>query len=283
MSSLPIQPLSREEQQRRMGELYLLLGEQVKSYHQHRRMGENTSVPAELARELMESMEYTLEFSGGIGAVHDVRQGLKMGQELLKEKQCKANALLELVTATAPDWQTECRWEALGCLRQYLAGYDGQHLAHRGPETLFYPLPMATPEGLRGIEQCLFYLGVLWTENQIMAGFSDDALGQLRDRLPVDMLNQCEQVIANSLGKGILSESWEELTFTDGERERLRQLLSGQSPQQLRQTLHRAALALCRGLKLPENGAAYVCAVAEGMAPRLEGVVKYDNLAAVFL
>lgn len=283
MSSLPIQPLSREEQQRRMGEFYLLLGEQVKSYHQHRRMGENTSVPVELARELMESLEYTLEFSGGIGAVHDVRQGLKMGQEVLKEKRCKANALLELVTATAPDWQTECRWEALSCLRRYLAGYDWQHLAHRGPEELFYPIPMAAPEGLRGLEQCLFYLGVLWAENQIMAGFPDDALGQLWNRLPVDTLNQCEQVIANGLGKGILRESWAELTFTDGERERLRQLLSGQSPRQLRQTLHRAALALCRDLKLPENGAAYVCGAAEGMAPRLEGVVKYDNLAATFL
>ena len=49
MSQLPINPLSPEEQQKIMEQMYLLMGKQVQSYHKHRHMGNNSSVPVELA------------------------------------------------------------------------------------------------------------------------------------------------------------------------------------------------------------------------------------------
>jgi len=58
VSQLPINPLSQEEQQRVMNQMYLLMAKQVQSYHKHRHMGNNSSVPVELAQELMESIEY---------------------------------------------------------------------------------------------------------------------------------------------------------------------------------------------------------------------------------
>lgn len=280
MKNLPMQPLSPEEQQRLMGEFYLLMGKQVKSYHKLRRMGENSSVPVELAQELMESMEYTVEQVGGLRAVRNAEEALRLGQELLGSKAEKARSMLELVAATAPAWQTECRWEALNCLRQYLADYDHLHLAHRGPDELFYPILVSVPDGLKGIDLGLFYLNVLWLENQIMAGFADAALERLWSRLPTDTLNQCEQVMLNGIGKAILTNHSNDLVFTEAERDKLHAVLSVQPA---KVTVHHAALRLCRQLELPENASAYLCAAAAQMLPRLEAALQHDNLSAIFL
>ena len=273
MKDLPVRPLSPEAQQRLMGQLYLLMAKQVKSYHKRHHMGENSSVPVELARELMASVEYTVELAGGLEA-WDAETALKTGQGILEEKAGKARELLDLVYATAPAWQTECRWEALQCLRCYLAAFDSLHLAHRGPDDLFYPIPMAAPDGCRGINLASFYIQVLWLENQIMAAFSDEALEELWNRLPADALNQCEQVILNALGKAILSG--EGLAFAEAEWSRLRKVLSPQ-------TVSQASGQLCRQLDLSEAAAEYLRATATQSLPRIEAATRHNSLRTVFL
>lgn len=277
MTEFPMRSLSPEAQQRLLGQLYGLLGRQVKSYHRYRRMGENTSVPVELAQELLASMEYTLAQAGGLTPEADVEKTLAAGQAILKARAEKAVSLLELVAATAPAWQTECRWEAICCLRQYLAGYDPLHLAHRGPEALFYPILAPIPEGLQGLELCLFYLNVLWAENQILAAFDDETLALLWDRLDADTLNQCEQVLANALGKALLGADG--LIFTEAERRRLRPILLEQG-----RDWQTGAELLCQRLALADgNAAAYVRAAVAQLLPRLEAAAQADNLHAVLL
>lgn len=92
MSNLPIMHLSQEDQQRLIGQMYVLMAKQVKSYHKHRHMGENSSIPAELAQELMESIEYTINQAGGMAAHPNVEETLKLGQEILEGKLSKAKA-----------------------------------------------------------------------------------------------------------------------------------------------------------------------------------------------
>ena len=280
MSNLPINPLSPEEQQKIMGQIYLLMAKQVKSYHKMRHMGENSSVPVELAQELMESIEYTINQVGGVYAHPNVEEALRLGQEILQSKVEKAKVLLDLVTATAPAWQTECRWEAVQCLRQYLEAYDPLHLAHKAPDDLFYPIPIPLPEDLPGLDNCLFYLNILWMENQIMASCDDAMLEQLWSRLPTDTLNQCEQVLLNGIGKTILYDRRDDLVFTESEREKLHTILSTQP---IGETVHHAALRLCRQLDLPENASAYLCAAASQMTFRIEIAATHNHLAMIFL
>ncbi len=225
MSQLPINPLSPEEQQKRMGQIYLLMGKQVKSYHQHRHMGNNTSVPVEIAQELMESIEYTVGLVGGVYAHANSEEALHLGQEILESRLSKAKSMLELVNGTAPQWQTECRWEALRYLRYYLDHYDHLHLAHKGPVDLFYPVLISPPEGIQGIDSCLFYLNIMWIENQIMAGVSDGALDQFWDHLPDGTLNQCEQLLINGIGKALLDAGIDSLLFAPQEYAQLEILL----------------------------------------------------------
>lgn len=245
MNRSPISPLFPDEQQKIMGKLYLLMGEQVRSYHRQRHMGNNSSVPVELAQDLMASVQYTVRQAGGIQG-HDVEAAFRRGQQILEEKLQNAKRMLELVTAWAPVWQTHCRWEALHCLRHYLDRYDHLHLAHLGPDVLFYPTPLLPPEGIEGIDIGLFYLNILWIEDQIMAAFPGHVLEDFWDCLPAESLDQCTPLIMNCIGKVLLGARFEPLSFTPEEHHAISRLLRKVS----KEDILRAAEALMHRLGL---------------------------------
>ena len=280
MNHLPIIPPSPEEQQKIHEQLYLLMGKQVEQYHKHRRMGSNSSVPVELAQALMESIEYTLGLVGGVYAHRSVEASLVLGQEILESRLAKARSMLELVTATAPRWQTECRWDALRYLAHYLDRYDLRHLAHQGPDDLYYPILISPPEGIRGIDSCLFYLNILWIENQIMAGIPESALEQFWDRLPAGALNQCEYLLINGIGKALLGSSLVPLIFEPKEHEQLVAVLMTAAEE----TLKDAANRLCQWLDLKdENARMYAQAAVPQLAMWIGDRVRIGNPDQLFL
>ena len=280
MSHLPINPLSPEEQQKRMRQMYLLMEKQVRSYHKHRHMGQSSSVPVELAQELLESVEYTTNLVGGVYAHRNVEEALRLGQEVLERRRNNAKSMLDLVNSTAPLWQTACRYEALQYLRYYLDHYDHLHLAHKGPDDLFYPILISPPEGIQGIDSCIFYLNIMWIENQIMAGVPDDALEQFWDRLPAATLNQCEHLLINGIGKALLGTGIDPLIFEPEEHIQLICALMGVTEERLKA----AAKLLCQWLDLKtENARIYV----EASISQIMLLVEYYdwncNLANLFL
>ena len=280
MSQLPINPLSPEEQQRIMEQLYLLMGKQVQSYHKHRHMGNNSSVTAELAQELMESIEYTIGLVGGVYAHRNIGEALLLGQEILESRLNKAKSMLELVNGTAPQWQTDCRWEALCYLRHYLEQYDHLHLAHKGPDDLFYPILISPPEGIRGIDRCIFYLNIMWIENQIMAGVPEDALEQFWDRLPAATLNQCEHLLINGIGKALLRTGIDPLVFETEEHMQLIVALLRATEARLRD----AAKLLCEWLNLKdENARMYVEAVVPQLTMWIGDNICGGNIENIFV
>ena len=280
MSHLPINPLSPEEQQKVMSQMYLLMGKQVQSYHKHYHMGNNSSVPVELAQELMESIEYTIGLVGGVYAHRIIEEALVLGQEILESKLSKAKSMLELVSGTAPQWQTECRWEALRYLRHYLEQYDYLHLAHEGPDDLFYPILISPPEGIQGIDSCLFYLNILWIENQIMAGVSDNALNQFWDRLPSATLNQCEHLLINGIGKALLGSGLAQLTFEPEEQLQIVFAMLTATEEKLKS----AAVLLCQWLNLnDENAKLYVYAVIPQLSMWIGDNVRSGNVENLFI
>lgn len=273
-------PISPDEQQRVMSQIYALLGKQIKSYHKHRHMGDNTSVPVELAQELMESIDYTLRLTGGIYSSKNLEEALKIGQNILDSKLQKAKSMLELVSATAPQWQTDCRWEALRYLRHYIDTYDLLHMAHRGPDELFYPILISQPETLRGIDCCNFYLNILWIENQIMAGVPEDALEQLWDRIPPETLNQCEQVLINGIGKAILGTGIDPLIFSPEEHFQIILALTKGGEKKLGSAVH----TLCRWLNLKdENAVIYVNAAKSLFAPWINDGISVGSIDRLFV
>ena len=258
MSHLPITPISPEQQQKMLGQMYLLMDKQVKSYQKHRHMGSSSSVPVELAQELMESIAYTINQAGGLHTYRSVEEALRVGQACLEEIYRKAESMLELVNATAPRWQTECRWEALRYLGNYLTHYDHLHLAHKGPDGLYYPILISPPEGIQGIDSCLFYLHILWIENQIMAGFSEETLESFWDRLPAATLNQCEPLLLNGMAKALLGAGLDPLLLEQEEYIAIVCTMTGIAEEVLKNAAHQ----LCDWLQLTDESARqYVYAI----------------------
>lgn len=280
MSQLPINPLAPEQQQEIMRRMYLLVGKQARSYHKYRHMGSNSSIPVELAQDLMESVEYTVNQAGGVFAHPNIEEALRLGQEILDGKARRAKSMLDLINGTAPHWQTECRWEALRYLRYYLDQYDHRHLAHKGPEALFYPILISPPEGVQGIDCCLFYLNILWFENQIMAGVPDDALDQFWDRLPADTQNQCESLLINGMGKALIGSGIDSLVFEPDEHMRFTVAMI----KARENTLHSAAKLLCQWLNLKdENAKRYVFAIIPRLAMWVDGNPNRESMGNIFI
>ena len=278
--NLPINPLTPEQQQKLMGQMYTLMGKQVQRYHKQRHMGNNSSVSVELAQELMESMEYTMNQSGGFYAHSNVEEALQKGQELLEEKVRKARSMLELVQATVPNWQTEGRWEAIGYLRHYLDSYDHLHLAHRGPDELYYPILISTPEEIQGIDKALFYLNILWIENQIMAAIPEAVLDSFWDRLPAGTQNQCEHLLINGMGRALIGADLDSLTFEPEEQMKLMISMLTATEEKLKT----AAERLCVMLDLKDgNARQYVWAAASVLSMWTGENVTDCNIGTIFL
>ena len=251
MSQLSINPHSPEEQREIMEQMYRLCEKQVKSYHKHRHMGNNSSVPIELAQDLIESIVYTVDLAGGVHTNKNIEEALLLGQKILENRLNQAKSMLELVNGTAPQWQTECRWEALRCLRHYLDSYDHLHMAHKYPENLYYPILISPPEGIKGIDSCLFYLNILWIENRIIAGIPDDTLNRFWDHLPNGSPNQCEHLLINGMGKALINAGLTPLVFQPDEYQQLLSVLLSATVE----TLQSAGNRLCQWLDLNDEPA----------------------------
>lgn len=263
-----------------MEQMYWLCGKQVQSYHKYRHMGINSSVPVELAQDLMESIEYTINQVGGIFAHPNAEEALRLGQEILNDKVSNAKTMLDLVNGTSPHWQTECRWETLRYLHHYLDTYDPRHLAHKGPEDLFYPILISPPKGIQGIDCCLFYLNILWFENQIMAGIPDDTLSQFWDHLPTATLNQCESLLINGIGKALIGAEINPLVFDPDEYMQLIVAMIKANEN----ALYSAAVLLCQWLNLKDDNARrYVFAIIPQLSVWIGGKLNIYNIGNLFI
>lgn len=287
MRDLPALELSAVEQAARMRQLSLLMEKQVKSYQKARHLGESSSVPVELAQEFLESIGYTLDQVGGVAGNPNLSAGLEKGQKLLEQKHTQGKRLLGLVEATAPAWQGECRWDTLRALGGYMESYDWKHLAHKLPEDVVYPLVVPVPEQLRGIDFVLFFLQMLWLENQIMDAFPEAGLEEFwsvfcqQDRGLTE--NQCERLLVNAIGKILISGEVGTPAFSDGDWEAIQRFFSRQGDS-VEKTVSAAASRLAAVLKLQDqNAVSYVRQVVPNLLPRLIAAVANNHLPAIFL
>lgn len=242
------------------GDLYDLMAAQVKSYQRHYRLGDNTSISTETARELLGSIQYTLNAAGPGGTASEA---LARGQALLAARTERARGLLRLLTATE-NAQSSWFWDAAAEMGRYLDRYDPLHFAHRSPELLCYPIALPLPEGMKGIDEALFYLNCLWQEDQILCAFSAAALEELQAAMPPgywagpELL--CQQPLLSAAARTLLGLPLDSLLL-GAARERLPAL----TPQSLLQAGERVSELLA----LPPGPAEYARAVLEEAIPRL--------------
>ncbi len=255
--------------------IYELLVIQVQSYMKSRHMQGDTSISQELARELLDSIRYTL---GNGKAKDNLAQSFAAGQTVVRNKLQQANRLLALVEASWDRFNLWL-WDTIGILRRFLQEYDPAHLAHRQPVFLPYPLLCNEVMG-EGMDYVLGYLQCIWTENRILAAFDHDAVLALVDCLPPDYWagpqNSCEQLLCNALGRILLGLPLYDLLIPLEKLEELGERIT-------QAQLEAAAHTLCKQLNLLLPAADYALRGLKSMFPRMRIAATADNLSAVFL
>ncbi len=241
-------------------EMYSLLEEQVKAYHRHYHMGQNTSVAAQTAQELLASIRYTLETAGPDSTPS---QALHRGQAILTGRLEEAKRRYALVAATQ-SFQDSWFWEDMGEMGRYLDRYDPLFFAHRGPELLCYPIAMTMPAQLQGIEEALYYLNCLWLENQILGSFPEGVLEEFLDALPGTQWDGpqmlCQMPLLQAVGRILLELPLDTLLLGQ---------LRYRLPQLSREAVLQAGEQVCAALKLTPGAAVYAQAVLRDVLPRL--------------
>lgn len=195
-----------------------LLALQVRHYHKHYHMGDNTSVPEETAKELLSSILYTLDKAGGA-------LDLSLGQAVLERQVEEARQLLSLVRASTEICNDSFN-ESVETIGWWLPRYDHLHFAHRAPEFLSYPLLYRDWEDLNGIDRVLCWLRCLWQECQILAAPVDfeEVYAKFGPDFWSAPINLCQQPLINAIGRCLLGKSPLDLTLEDADRRELESL-----------------------------------------------------------
>ena len=156
-------PLSAAEQAALRERLYQLLTEQARRYT----MGESTSVPVELAEELLMSLCLTLGLSpeqpqrGRELLALDWEVELERGRTGLRHCLKRGKQLWEIACAEAFAEDSVALTDTLRSFGRYWQRYDLRYFAHHVPEDVDYPLFVPTPEDRLGPVYAERWLGQL--------------------------------------------------------------------------------------------------------------------------
>lgn len=278
---------SAEERQALTARLFALLGTQAKRYCS----GESTSIPAETARELLESLLHTLRLAlseDGRPERELLTAGLepllRRGQTVLQEKTAAAQRLWERACLTAPRLRNVYFEETLTEAGRFFRRYDLWYFAHRVPCALDYPLCLPPPETLRGVSYLEAWLRALCAENELLGRLpaaQAEALLERRCRNYREYpLNLCEPPMEWVLGTALLEQASPAAEISAADAESLRRKLEACGD--LPAALDRAAGGAAVRLGVSREAAAYLRGIAAALVPRLESALAAGTETAVF-
>ncbi|MEG0769348.1 MAG: DUF6179 domain-containing protein [Ruthenibacterium sp.] len=271
--------------------LWRLLAEQTRRYT----MGESSSVPAEIAQELLDSLLFTLRLvlreSGAAPqtmATADLDEMLTAGQKLLAAKGKAVQRLWQATCLSAPAVKNTAYHDTLKSIGGFSKRYDARFFACRIPCDIDYPLCCAVPQTMRGADYMEEYLRRSLTENRILRWFDAEVLARLlrscyRDYVGL-LVNLCEPVIVNAIGLLLVGGEIAALRITPDEGARLLKKLLPLSREETVRLLEDGARRLCRSVGIEDAfGTAYVAQSAQALYPRLSAALSGGDLSGIFL
>lgn len=271
--------------------LWALLAEQTARYT----MGDSASVPVETAQELLTSLRFTLDLylkktggsprlllTEGLGGL------LKQGQQLLQAETEEGRRLWRDVCLTAPRVGHIAYRDTLREIGISFQRYDIYFFAHRIPCSIDYQLCHPVPEELLGICYLNDYLRRLRLENEFLRRFDTRlVIRLLESALPdyrVLLINLCEPVIANAVGRILAGKQSSILEITEEDRAAIAALLGPLPESAARTRLREAGHRLCRALRMEgEDARDYLTRAAEDMYPRIAAALPAGNLEGIFV
>ncbi|MGM9537561.1 MAG: DUF6179 domain-containing protein [Candidatus Onthomonas sp.] len=257
--------------------------------------GESSSLPAETAQALLDSLLFVLEQD--LQARREDWRGLltgdlepvyRAGLDRLSDKLAYGEGLWQRVCAGLPPVENRSMLDTLKSIGGFWRRYDCRFAATEIPCDIDYQLCIPVPETLRGVDYVNNYLERLAVENRLLRRFPRSVLEPVLRSCCRDyrglLINLYEPAAVNALGRVLLGEELDRLVISPAERHRLEELLSHRSRAALEELLRRAAEALGERLGLRDRRERdYLAACAGGLVPRIRLVRDTGGLSGIFL
>ncbi|SMC85769.1 DUF6179 domain-containing protein [Papillibacter cinnamivorans] len=267
--------------------LWELLGRRVRRYT----MADSSSVPAETAGELLESILYSIGLAVSAGAPPpepgNLDALLEFSWGVIEERLGEAKELLKRAKASLPPASAMAQESTLEEMDAFFQRYDYRFFAHQIPCSVDYPLCLPVPENLGGVEYIREYLRRLALENAFCLRLEEYAVTRLalfhcRGDLSMPV-NLYSITVPNALACNILGEPIRFLDISPAGQILLLNQFKSASPEEVREELNSSALALYRelGLSGPEERE-YLEIAAGNLVHRIIAAAKSGDLAGVF-
>lgn len=279
-------PLTPEEQLSFQIWMWRLLARQAARYT----MGESTSVPKEIAEELLESLLYTL---GAEETAPDRIRGLltenpdaayARGVRELERRSAEAKARWKQACLCLPPLENQSLRDTLNSLGGLWKRYDRRYFAHRIPADIDYQLSCPVPETWKGMDYVNEYLRRLTAENRFLRRFDPDRSARLLGSYCPDfrglLINLFEPVAVNALGLVLAGRNPLELEITAADRAAISNRLESHAGAALTAAVHR----LCGVLEIQDpDERRCLLRLATDLLPRVDAARERGDLSAIFL
>lgn len=271
--------------------MWNLLGKWTERYT----MGDSTSVPIEIAEELLKSISFSIgiELRDSNDFVERLINDDMM--KLLKESWVKIEAmidegkvLLKEVIETSIHIGNISYEDTIREIEQFFKRYDYRFFAHQIDCSIDYQLSNPISEELQGIEYINKYLKTILIENKFCSKFSRENIINILNSYCSDykglLINIFEPVVINTLGLSILEEDILGLDISKFQRERLLLFFKGLSKKQTKEALADGAKKVCDKLNIKSNEVIeYIKKTCIDIYPRLEEALAEGNIENIFL
>ena len=269
-----------------------LLGDTAARY----RFFESSSIPVELAQELLGSIVYTIGLYLKKSGMPDAERQLKsmalyelhrLGIKEIEEQILMGKRLLDRVKLSAPEITNRSYRDTLRELGAFFQRYDRLYFAHETPSTIDYPLCNPISE-LSGIEFICEYLRRLVLENEFLQRLDAQRVKALLSRHCAEyrilLINLCEPVAINALGLALINGNIAALTIQPNDRARVEDTLRNMTEAETVIAFEKAADAVCDKLGISAyTEQAYLQNIAASTVPRLRTALKTGNLENILI
>ena len=280
--------ISNEDKEIITIKIWTLLGKVTERYT----MGDSSSVPVEIAEELLKSITFLLKkemkngkFEVDIFECENLEGVWKDSWITIEKDIAMGKDLLEEVIKTSTGIENISYDDTVMGIEKGLKIYDYRFLAHEVPCSIDYQLSNPVDEDMQGIDFINEYLTRLLFENKFCNNFEKEKIigilkSYCRDYKGL-LINIFEPVLTNVIGLEMLEADIFELEIKSYEREIL---LYTFKKMNIEEDIIKAASNICNKLKIVSDYEInYVKMTALNLLPRIKEGIKNNNIENIFL
>lgn len=256
--------------------------------------GDSTSIPVEIAKELLSSIYFTLGIENDSPDCIekflqiDLEQQYELEVVELERKINQGKALWEAACLSIPMIENISLKDTLKGIGAFWRRYDYRFFAHMIPCDIDYQLCHPVPDTLLGVDYINEYLKRLLIEQDFLRNFDPQCSINLLQRYCGDykglLINLYEPIATNVVGLTIVGGSIWKLGFSEEELKQIVSILDPLTKSKTLLLLKEAVEAACERLNINHIDAQrYLYELAEALFPRISAALSSGNLSGIFL